>query len=317
MGGCRSWLQRVMDAMVSLSSFLADPSLRWAYEVDYLETQVQGAFSLPLRSIWFLWVLTRNHFHHFHPLFFIIVCNVRPIFCVVLLCSLRKRSMFHVLLSGIPRLVRPKAWGLGPRISLEVLYYINHGIWTLNKLSNNMVKQDDKPPICQWFNYYGFFIPTKHGTIGDGGSARLSSKSPRIRLCEDPKRHLQGQSLWQSCLRPVPPSKWTKMSCQSCHEFSIVFWYLGIAIQFPWDPIKKTMCHLIPSSHVPWWSKRRWCRTRRARNGKSRGVPVVLGYHERLQAVLTVLGLFTSWKFMGVNSMGVEVLDTTMNEMDI
>jgi hypothetical protein len=68
MGGCRSWLQRVMDAMVSLSSFLADPSLRWAYEVDYLETQVQGAFSLPLRSIWSLWVLTRNHFH---PLFFI------------------------------------------------------------------------------------------------------------------------------------------------------------------------------------------------------------------------------------------------------
>ena len=96
--------------------------------------------------------------------------------------------------------------------------------------------------------YYGFFIPTKHGTIGDGGSARLSSKSPRIRLCEDPKRHLQGQSLWQSCLRPVPPSKWTKMSCQSCHEFSIVFWYLGIAIQFPWDPIKKKPC-AISSPH--------------------------------------------------------------------
>ena len=76
--------------------------------------------------------------------------------------------------------------------------------------------------------YYGFFIPpTKHGKFGDGGSycfphvlkpsmlilglrfltsARLSLKSPRIRLCEDPKRHLQGQSLWQSCLRPVPPA---------------------------------------------------------------------------------------------------------------
>ena len=103
-GGLQKWLQRVMDAMVSLSSFLADPSLRWAYEVDYLETQVQGAFSLPLRSIWSLWVLTRNHFH---PLFSYF-CNVHPIFCVVLLC-LRKRSMFHVLLSGIPRLVWPKA----------------------------------------------------------------------------------------------------------------------------------------------------------------------------------------------------------------
>ena len=113
--------------------------------------------------------------------------------------------------------------------------------------------------------------------------------------------------------------------CQASHaiSFLIVGNCNSIPMRSHWNPCAISsphpMCH--DDLSAQWSPKKwgihwltRWCRTRRARNGKSRGVPVVLGYHERLQAVL---GLFTSWKFMGVNSMGVEVLDTTMNEMDI
>jgi hypothetical protein len=113
--------------------------------------------------------------------------------------------------------------------------------------------------------------------------------------------------------------------CHASHaiSFLIVGNCNSIPMRSHWNPCAISSPH--PMRHddlsAQWSPKKwgihwltRWCRTRRARNGKSRGVPVVLGYHEQLQAVL---GLFTSWKFMGVNSMGVEVLDTTMNEMDI